>query len=381
MEHLKIFFSQRKYFAIAFSFASLSLLFSTWILYIPHTAARLNLDETQVGLALFFISLGAFSIMPLSSKILEKLGEGRAVVSSIILLSGLLVFPFLTENIFTLFGSLYLVGIASGFLGIAVNALVTVVEKQDKVRIMSGSHGFYSLGGFIGAGLGGILASLLDNPVWHSMVVLCIMLMSQVILGSSYIHIETAGRLKKSSRSFNIKPVLALSLVGFPIMVGEGAVADWSSLYLQKVLHAPTELLGMGYAGFSLAMALGRFFGDKVTARWGSIKMIQMGCLIGAGGLLLVISANLIPVLFGFILVGLGFSGIIPELFRIAGNLNDVKPAEGIAVVSGTGYIGFLVGPVGLGFIAGEVGLQASFSVLLFCTLFSFALSKATLKY
>ena len=380
MKPLKIFFTNKKYFAIGFSFAAISLLFSTWILYIPHTAERLNLDEEQVGLALFFISLGAFSIMPLSSRILDKLGEGKAVLITIITLSTLLIFPFLADNLYKLYTSLYFVGVASGFLGISVNALVTIVEKQDKVFIMSGSHGFYSLGGVAGAGLGGLLASSLNNPVWHATIVLIFMLIVQLFLGNTYVNVKTTEELKKEHQPFNLRPVLGLALVGFSIMIAEGAIADWSSLYLQKVLSASTELIGMGYAGFSLMMAVGRFYGDKVTAHWGSVKLIQIGSLIGATGLLLIISASLVTVLLGFMLVGLGFSGIIPEIYRIAGSLKDVKPAEGIAAVSGTGYIGFLVGPVGLGYIAGSLGLQASFGVLLIFTLFSFVMSRIALK-
>ncbi|UZR99313.1 MFS transporter [Chondrinema litorale] len=380
MKPLRIFFTSKKYFAIGFSFAAISFLFSTWIIYIPFTAEKLELDEKQIGLALFFISLGAFTIMPLSSRILEALGEGKAVVITILTLSTLLIFPFLAETKFLLYSSLYFVGISSGFLGIAVNALVTVVEKQEKVLIMNGSHGFYSLGGVTGAGLGGLLASVLNNPVWHAIIVLAFMAIVQLILASSYIHIKTETELKKENQPFNLKPVLGLALVGFSIMIGEGAIADWSSLYLQRVLDAPTELIGMGYAGFSFMMAIGRFYGDKVTAHWGSAKLIQIGCLIGASGLLLVISASLIPVLIGFMLIGLGFSGIIPEIYRLAGSIENVKPSEGIAAVSGTGHIGFLIGPVGLGYIAGLMGLQASFGVLLLITLFSFVMSRVALK-
>jgi MFS family permease len=379
MKSLKI-FKHKKYFAIGFGFAAVSMLFSTWIIYIPHTAEKLNLNEEEVGLALFFISLGAFSIMPLSSKILDYLGEGKASLVSVLALSVLLILPFMAESMYWLYASLYFVGVSSGFLGIAINALVTIVEKQDKVLIMSGSHGFYSLGGVIGAGLGGLLASVLKDPLLHACLVCLFMWIAQLILAESYMNLRTDGKLKQEKKRFRIKPVLGLALVGFSIMISEGAIADWSSLYLQKVLSAPTWLIGMGYAGFSMMMAIGRFYGDKVTARWGSLKMIQMGIIVGSFGLLLVISGVLIPVLLGFMLIGLGFSGIIPELYRLAGSIDDIKPSEGIAAVSGTGYIGFLVGPVGLGYVAGQLGLQASFGVLLLFTLFSFVMSKTALK-
>ena len=379
MKSLKI-FKNKKYFAIGFGFAAVSLLFSTWIIYIPHTAAKLNLSEEEIGLALFFISLGAFSIMPLSAKILDFFGEGKATMWSILTLSILLIFPFLATNMMVLYACLYLVGVASGFLGIAVNALVTVVEKQEKVLIMSGSHGFYSLGGVVGAGLGGLLAAVLQNPVIHAVLVAIFMWSMQFFLAGSYAKIRTEGHLFKEKKRFRIKPVLGLALTGFSIMISEGAIADWSSLYLQKVLHAPTWLIGMGYAGFSMMMAIGRFYGDVITARFGSVKMIQIGIVVGSIGLLLVISGSLIPALLGFMLIGLGFSGIIPELYRLAGSMDDIKPSEGIAAVSGTGYIGFLVGPVGLGYVAGQLGLQASFGVLFLFTLFSFIMSKTALK-
>ncbi|WP_220399456.1 MFS transporter [Galbibacter sp. BG1] len=157
-----------------------------------------------------------------------------------------------------------------------------------------------------------------------------------------------------------------MSVIGFLILASEGAIADWSSLYLETVtLTSSTILMGLGYTIFSATMTLGRFFGDSVSSKYGALKIINVGVGIAIFGYALILVANTSLALVGFGFVGLGFSVIIPELFRLAGKVDGVEPAKGISFIAGISYVGFLSGPVILGFLADLSSLRLSFMALL----------------
>jgi fucose permease len=148
-------------------------------------------------------------------------------------------------------------------------------------------------------------------------------------------------------------------------MGSEGAIVDWSGLFLKEVSLAPEAIWGAGFLGFQIMMTLGRFLGDAISARIGSVKIVALGSSIAILGYVLVLLSNIYLAIAGFALTGLGFSVIIPELFRIGGNVKGVESSQGVAFIAGTGYSGFLLGPVILGFLAEQFSLNTSFMVLL----------------
>jgi fucose permease len=180
-----------------------------------------------------------------------------------------------------------------------------------------------------------------------------------------YKHI-TAAPIEKEPFSFKLfRPLLVLGLVSFIIMGSEGAIVDWSGLYLQEISKAPEFLLGAGFLAFSCAMTVGRFMGDAISARIGSVRIVILGTCIAILGYTAVLSTYTLMAITGFALIGLGFSVIIPELFRIGGNVKGVESSQGVAFIAGTGYSGFLMAPPVLGFLAESATLKASFISLL----------------
>ena len=165
------------------------------------------------------------------------------------------------------------------------------------------------------------------------------------------------------------KPLLLLGIIGFVSFGSEGAIIDWSGLYLKEMTMAPELLIGAGFLAFSTTMTLGRFLGDGISARIGPIKLVGLGALIAALGYFLVLTQQTTWSIVGFAFNGLGFSVIVPELFRIGGNVKGVDSSQGVAFIAGSGYIGFLLGPVILGFIAESASLNYSF-ILLLCMAF-----------
>ncbi|WP_224483577.1 MFS transporter [Robertkochia aurantiaca] len=366
MKALRLIWSNPVYISVACVFASLNILIGTWAIYIPEIKEELLLSEGELGLALFFFALGTLTFIPLSPYLLKRYGPGRATGAGILFYCVAFLFPFLAYDFWSLAMALFITGAASGFTDIAMNTLVSEKEKQDDVSIMSAAHGFFSLGGVIGAGVGGILAGVFKLPFHHMLLVSLLLFVVNFILMRNYKGVQGTEQNENDGVPAFLKPLLGLAIISFIIMASEGAVVDWSGLYLQEVSSVKsTWLTGMGYTLFSVTMTVGRFLGDEISSKKGAVRLILGGLMTGIAGYLLILSADIYTAIAGFGLLGMGFSVIVPELFRMAGSFDRIPPARGISFIAGTGYLGFLSGPVALGFIAEVTGLRYSFVTLL----------------
>ena len=237
---------------------------------------------------------------------------------------------------------------------------------------MSANHGFFSLGGFFGAGIGGLFLTKEIQPIDHLLVVILILLVINLALLKKYINVASE---KLEAHSFKFKlmsPLIVLGIIAFFIMATEGAIVDWSALYLEKVSKARISWLGLGYTLFSVMMAFGRFFGDAISKRIGSKPLILGGVFIASAGFSCILLVSPVIALIGFGLVGLGLSIVVPELYRIVGKSKHIDTSVGISLVTGIGFTGFLIGPVLLGFLAEISSLKLSFLVLLMFVVISF---------
>lgn len=367
MRSLRLILSNPRYFGPAWVFASLNILFGTWAIYIPSVKEDLGISKATLGIAIFFLSLGVFTIFPIASKIINKIGVGKATSIGIILSCIAALFPLMAPGFISLAAALFFFGATNGFTDISMNTLVTEIEKEDKQKFMSAAHGFFSLGGVL-AGLGSFLIPALDNRGLHMFLAVLLVLSVNFIFFKKYQKV-VAAPIEKEAFSFkNFKPLMLIGGVSFVVMGSEGAIVDWSGLFLKEVSLAPETIWGAGFLGFQAFMTLGRFLGDSISARIGSVKIVALGSIIAIIGYLLVLAADMYLAILGFALTGLGFSVIVPELFRIGGNVKGVESSQGIAFIAGTGYSGFLVGPVILGFIAEQFSLSLSFITLMVCS-------------
>ncbi len=368
MKSLQLIFSNPRYFAPAWVFASLNIWFGTWAIYIPTVKDKLGIDKADLGIAIFCLSLGVFTIFPLASKIINKLGVGRATWFGVLLGSVTALFPLMVPNYYLLMVSLFVFGASHGLLDISMNTLVTEIEKEDEQKFMSAAHGFFSLGGII-VGLGSFLIPVIGSPALHMGITVVLVLGINLYVYKNYIHIVAVPAEKEPFSLKLFKPLFLLGIVGFVSMGSEGAIIDWSGLYLKEITMAPEVLIGSGFLAFSTTMTLGRFLGDGISAKIGSVKIVALGSLIAILGYVLVLSGNTILAIAGFALNGLGFSVMVPELFRIGGNVKGVDSSQGVAFIAGSGYTGFLLGPVLLGFLAESGTLKHSFYALFGCVL------------
>ncbi len=364
MDSVKIFYQNKKYFASAFLYTCFSLIFSTWVTYIPHIADKLDITEGKIGKAIFFAALGAFFMIRICRFIIDKVGVGRyayfALISYCICFFG----PFLAFDYVSLCISLFIFGMAGSSFAISLNSLTATIEKQDGIYVMSASHGFWSIGGMIGAATGSYIAALAQNPVLHISVLVLIILIIETRLKSHYYFRKGEHGLPVKQRSKHFKPLILIALTGLVIMVSEGAIADWSALYLKKIIQLELKYIGFGYAAFALAMMIGRFSGDSLSKKLGSWRLISIAIIIGMIGFLLVLIIHPVVSIVGFFVVGLGFSVVVPEVYRLASNVEGIKTADSVSFVAATTNIGFMLGPVVLGFIAELKSLHLSFMVL-----------------
>ena len=368
MNSLLLIFTRLRYFAPAWVFASLNIMVGTWVLYIPYVKNKLEIDDAQLGIALFCFALGTLTMIPMTSKISNAIGIGKATMVGILSLSVFFLFPIIASSYLILCVMLFLTGTVVCLTDVSMNALVSEIEQEDEVHFMSASHGFFSLGGVIGAGIGSLIITFFEIPLMHMISASIFVIISNLLLVKSYLKIDgkQGEREKKSFQISLLKPLLGLTVISFLIMGSEGAIEHWSKLYLKEVVIVTSEKLsGFGFVTFSAMMTLGRFFGDQISKKFGPLKIIIGGSLIGALGFLAILMSEFYITVFGFGMVGLGYSVIVPELFRLAGKAKGVSTAEGISFVAGFGYVGFLLSPAFMGFLSKIGTLKLSFTALL----------------
>ncbi|NQZ44030.1 MAG: MFS transporter [Flavobacteriaceae bacterium] len=367
MKSLGLILSNRRYFAPCFVFVSLNIWFGTWAIYIPAVKERLHIDKADLGIAIFFLSLGVFTIFPFASKIVNRLGVGRATWFGVVGCSLTALFPLIAPSYALLCAALFAFGLMNGLTDIAMNTLVTEIEKKDGQKFMSAAHGFFSLGGVL-VGLGSFLIAAIGSPFLHMLGTVLLVFICNSFFRKEYYHIKAEPVEKEGFSIKLLGPLFILGFIGFVSMGAEGAIVDWSALYLTEITLAPEHLIGAGFLAFSFTMTLGRFLGDGISQRIGSTKIVALGAFLAVIGFVMVLSMNTFLAIAGFALNGLGFSVMVPELFRIGGNIKGIESSQGVAFIAGTGYSGFLVGPVILGLLAEKYALTTSFTTLLCCT-------------
>jgi len=362
MKALGLILRTKGFFAPAFLFLSLNLCFGTWAVGIPQIKSNIDFSESELGLAILCLGLGTFVMLFLAPLIIDKIGLGKTCLYGILLVCISFVLPFLVHNYILLCLVLFVLGLSTGLTDISMNTLVSQTEQDHNVNIMSASHGFYSLGGVISGGLGAIcLNQFTSIPLSYVLVLSVVLILVNIYFSRFYFKTNLDHSDTPSFDFSYIKPLLLLLVVGFICMAAEGAVADWSALYLKDISEADPVWLAFGFLSFSVFMTLGRFIGDSLSDIFGSYKVLYIGFILAVTGYGFVLLKSVLWSVTGFGLIGFGLSVIIPELFRISGKYKQLEKSRAISLVAGAGYIGFLIGPVVFGLIAEETDLWWSF--------------------
>lgn len=346
------------FFVNGFSFAS-------WVPHIPTVQARLGLSAGQLGLALLGVAAGSLVSMPIAGAQVARWGSRAVTLVTSLLLCPIVVLPVHAPSLPWFAAMLAAFGATTGAMGVAMNAHAVAVERRMGRSVMSSFHGLFSLGGLVGSG-GSILALFCGlTPSQH--MVLAGGLGLVTVITVSRLLLPGSADVGGAAQTFALPkgPLLLLGGLAFFVLVVEGAMADWSAVYLRQSLKAEAGIAGAGYAVFSLAMSLGRLTGDRLVAVVGPERLVRVGgalAVIGLGGALLL--HHPVAALVGFTCVGLGLSNLIPVLFSAASRTPGSSPGVSIASVSTAGYCGFLVGPPVVGFLADQLGLPLALGLL-----------------
>ncbi|MDX2285012.1 MAG: MFS transporter [Bacteroidia bacterium] len=375
MKVLLAFFSHRSALAGGYLFFLLAVLFGNWVARIAEVKTSLGLTEGELGLAMIGLPAGIFLAILFSGAVLSRIPTGLAAWGSISLFALVVPFAGLAQDAPSLFVWLLLAGLTNGAGGVAVNTAVSAIEQRDGIQIIASCHGMFSIGGMAGALLGGLQVQAGLSLFGGMMLTALVMVLSAALL----FHREYQGMPNEAGAGggFELpgRSLLILALIGLCIMTGEGAIADWSAVLLRDYLGAGESSAGLAYAGFSLAMTAGRFSGDTLIARFGSRQISVGGALLGAAGMLAaVLAATPGQAIAGFTLAGLGYSCVVPIVFRAAANTPGVPASRGIAAVTSIGFLGFMGGPPLLGLIGDQLGLRMALSLMVALALLAAAL-------
>jgi len=354
------------------------LVVSTWVSRIPAVKAALGLNDAVLGLTLLGMAVGAVCTIPIAGWLIGRFGSKKVSVAASVTFCLAVVLPSLAVNALSLAAALLVFGAAAAAMDVSMNAQGVEVEKGLGSPTMSRFHGMFSLGGMVGAGVGGLVAHRGISPVPHfgaaaGIDLLAVLLAARLLLDT---HKRDVPREHRIPLNKIPRVLFALSAIGFCILLAEGAMADWTALYLKQILNADAGTAAAGYAVFSAAMAIFRFLGDLITARLGPMRTVLLGSLVAAAGLLGALCVHAPDwALPGFAAAGAGFSVIIPLVFGSGGRVESVSPGAGIATVTGIGYIGFIVGPPVIGFAAQLFTLRYALGVVVGCCLVTALLS------
>ena len=361
---------------IAFFIAGFGL--AAWAPLVPYAKARAGLDEATLGLLLLCLGAGSILAMPIAGLLATRFGCRRVTIGGTLLIC--LALPLLATagSIPLLIATLFVFGAGLGIVDSTVNLQAVIVERASGRNMMSGFHGMFSVGGIAGAAGVSALLALGLTPLWAIVVVIVLTLAA---LLKAAPHMLAYGS-ESTGPAFAVPHgvVLFIGLLCFTVFLAEGAMLDWSAVFLTTEKQIGEAYAGLGYAAFALTMTAGRLTGDTIVRRLGARRVIVLGGLFAAAGLAL---ATLAPgwevALAGYALVGIGCSNIVPVLYTAVGKQTVMPENIAVPAITTLGYAGILAGPAAIGFVAHASSLSIAF-LLIAAMLVAVAISGRILK-
>ncbi|WP_033338267.1 MFS transporter [Catenuloplanes japonicus] len=352
--------------ATALLFLLYGTMIGAWTARIPAIKERLALTDGLLSLALLALAAGAITGMQLVGALVDRHGT-RRVLTAVAVLDGFLLIPVaLAPGLATLAAALFVFGVVHGTLNVAMNARGVEIERAWGSPIMSSFHAAYSVGGFLGAAAGGAFAAAGAGPAvtFASVAVVMAAVAAWAVSSGWQVHGQDHTATGVRQESGRLHGVLLLGALAFCALIGEGAAADWSTVYVRDSLGGSPALAAGAYAAFFAAMTAGRLAGDPLTARYGPVTVVRAGGLLAAAGLgIALLIGHPVAGVTGFGCLGAGLSTIAPQVFSAAGARNPDRPARAIARAASIGWLGFFAGPVLIGGGAALTGLPVALGI------------------
>ena len=336
---------------------------AAWAALVPFAKERADISDGALGLLLLGLGIGSVAAMPVAGACAPRFGCRRVMLVATLVMAAALPLLATLSTLPLLLAALMLFGAGIGALDVTMNIQAIIVERASGRSMMSGFHGLFSLGGIAGAGG---MAALLSAGASPLLAALCVALAIAAALAVSVKHLLPYGA-KAEGPAFAVPHgiVLLLGTLAFVLFLAEGAILDWSAVFLTSVRNLDASYAGLGYAAFSATMTVGRLAGDRIVDRLGQRKVVLVGGLCAAFGFVV---ATVVPfweaTLLGYALVGAGCANIVPVLFSAVGRQNVMPENVAVPAITTLGYAGILAGPAGIGFVAHLTSLPTAFLIL-----------------
>ncbi|MGK5730031.1 MFS transporter [Streptomyces sp. URMC 124] len=355
--------------AITLFFALDGFLFAGWVVRIPAIKEQTGASAGALGLALLGVSAGAVATMVLTGRMCRRFGSHPVTVAAAVLMSAGIALPPLTHSALALGLVLLVFGAAYGGINVAMNSAAVDLVAALRRPVMPTFHAAFSLGGMLGAGLGGLVAGQL-SPTRHLLLLTLIGLAVTAVAGRMLLahpaprteRARPASAPDGTSGGRGRRTVALFGVIALCTAYGEGALADWGALHLQQDLGARAGVAAAGYSAFALAMTLGRLSGTVLLERLGQTTTLVAGGAAAAAGMLLgSLAPSVWAALAGFAVTGLGLANIFPVAVGRAGELGG---PSGVAAASTFGYGGMLLGPPVIGLVADGSSLPTALTTV-----------------
>ena len=367
---------RRARWAVSLNSAASGILVGTWAARLPAIQQHLELQSGALGMALLCAAVGTLVATNVAGYLAARVGSSVVTTISGLLFCCTVPLLALAPSLPWLALALTLYGAAGGAWGVATNTHGVAVEHCYGRPILASFAAFFSVGGLVGASVGGLAGGRGIAPLAHFTAISACAAVCLVVAARHLLPAKAEAGGSSSSFVLPSGALIMLGVIAFCTVMSEGAVADWSAIYLQHTLATGATLAAGGYAVFSLLMAAGRLVGDSLTARYGAKTVVRTGTLMAALGSALALLIPWAPLaIIGFGVVGAGLSSVFPIVISAAGRSSDTSSGNAIAAVATCGYVGFLVGPPAIGFLAQVAGLRAALLLIVALSLLAAALS------
>lgn len=336
---------------------------ASWAPLVPYLKARLAIEDDVLGMLLLCVGIGSLVTMPVSGTAAERFGCRRVLLTAGTLFAMMLLGLSVVDVLPLAVVLLLLFGASMGAIDTVVNIAAVLVEQASGRRLMSGFHGFWSVGGFVGAGLFGLWVGTVGLTPLASTVIAAAIIAAVMLVARS-------GLLPYGGGGGGVLIAIPRGIVAFIGAIAciaflvEGAVMDWGGVFLTTVRGMDMAMAGTGFAIFSAAMLVMRLTGDAIVSRLGQRAVVLGGTLTTMLGFLGVIYLPGAAMYLGFFAIGVGAANVVPVFYSLLGRQDVMPLSTAVPAVSTLGYLGVLMGPAAIGFLAHAIGIADAFLFL-----------------
>jgi MFS family permease len=334
----------------------------------PFLQKLFDINDGTLGFVLLSSSVGALIAMPFTGWLIIRNGSRRITIFSVFLYCIFVPLVPLMPGLIGLIIIFFIMGLTAGMLDVSMNSQAVMVEQQHEKPIMTSFHALFSIGMVAGAFCGSLFVQLQTTLFVHLATIVGISVAGAAWARYHLIHDKPKVK-EVDGPAFRLPnaAMVSIGVIAFCCMLGEGAMADWSTNYMENIAMADKAIAPLGLSAFALAMTIGRFFGDSARLKLGDRKLMILCGVISILGISLTLAwSNPYSVIAGLFIVGIGLSSIVPIAYSIAGNSKDLPPGVGLAMVTTVGYSGFLFGPPLIGLIANWQSLRIALLLVAF---------------